>query len=103
MLRLIAKSGVNLDKLDLNGMTALHHACLRGHPDTIEVILQAGASIDIESPVYGTPLCIAVLNEHEDLVNNLLSRRADPNGPGESLGLRCTSLALLVMSALSKH
>ena len=71
VLRLIAKAGVKLDKPDLNGMTALHHACLSGFRDTMEAILKAGARIDSESPVYGTPLCLAVLKEREDLVDEL--------------------------------
>lgn len=86
VLRLIGKPGVELDKADLNGMTALHHACLSGFEDTVHAILEAGARINVESPVYGTPLCLAVLKEREYLVEYLLSRRADPDGPGGQLG-----------------
>lgn len=86
MLRLLAKAGVKLDKPDVNGMTALHHACLSGFCDTVEAILKPGARIDVESPVYGTPLCLAVLKEREDLVDELLHQRADPNAPGGQLG-----------------
>lgn len=86
VLRLLARQGVKLDKPDLNGMTALHHACLSGFQDTVEAILRAGARIDYESPVYGTPLCLAVLKEREDLVEELLRQRANPDGPGGRLG-----------------
>lgn len=55
----------DLNSQTKNGDTALHLACLLRAPLIVEVLLQAGATVDVENSEGKTPLSIAV--EHDDL------------------------------------
>ncbi len=44
---LLSTYGADVDYSNVHGNTALHEASLNGHADTVKVLLQAGASIDI--------------------------------------------------------
>lgn len=49
--------GASIDRLDRDGITALHHAARAGHLDVVRLLVAAGASLDVRDPLYnGTPL-----------------------------------------------
>eukprot|EP00955_Chlamydomonas_euryale_P091016 364589-Chlamydomonas_euryale.AAC.10 len=68
-------------------MSPLNAAAERGHADIVDVILRAGADVNLQVVVGGklffgvgmTPLCFAASNGHLDIVVMLLDAGADPN------------------------
>ena len=62
------------------GLTALLHAAREGHTETALALLAGGADIDQASAGDATsPILMATINGHYDLVMLLLERGADPN------------------------
>lgn len=62
------------------GMSALLLAVREGHRAAVDLLLDAGADIDLPNAGDGTtPILLAALNGHFDLVMHLLDRGADPN------------------------
>ena len=68
------------------GLTALHYAASGGYEDCVEMLHEHGADLNLCSPFYGTPLCVAVLNGHLHVVRYLLKGRANPNIAVKGLG-----------------
>lgn len=106
-VRHLLRLGVDLDYSDDDGFTALHHACLSGFEDVVQILLDAGVDINARSLDLGTPLCLAVLREREKVVKLLLSSRADVNKEGQWVGspLHCASWAgsLAITETLLAH
>jgi len=62
------------------GMSALLFAARQGHPDSVRVLLEAGADIDrVAEGSETSPLLIATMNGHFDLAKLLVDEGADPN------------------------
>ena len=78
--------GADLDFVDEDGLTALHHACLNGHESIILLLIDAGADLEAVSPLYGTPLCVAALRGEQRVIELLLSHKAEPEARGGLLG-----------------
>jgi ankyrin repeat protein len=55
--------------------------------DTVRALLAAGADVKAARPDGATPLLVAVINGHEDLVDLLLDKGADPNVEGGTTDL----------------
>ena len=53
----------------LNGNVALHMAAANGHTATCELLIQAGANVNIKNSAGNTPLHWAALNGHLAAVN----------------------------------
>lgn len=76
--------GENVHSLGPTG-TALNVACHRGHADTVQMLLQAGANIELVAPPAiskrrgngSSPLGSAVLGKHANVVELLLAEGAD--------------------------
>jgi len=62
-------------------------AVRHGDAATVRVLLAAGADVNDKRPDAATPLLVAVVNGHADLVDLLLERGADPNVEGGSTEL----------------
>uniref|UniRef100_A0A915HP45 Protein kinase domain-containing protein n=1 Tax=Romanomermis culicivorax TaxID=13658 RepID=A0A915HP45_ROMCU len=60
-------------------MTALHIACMCGHAEVIEKLIQYGGEVNCQDWVKYTPLHVACYFGHEKAVKRLLSNKADPN------------------------
>ncbi len=70
----------NLDHRDEEGRTALMLAARRGQSTIVEMLLEAGASVDLTRGFYGeTALRLAADKGHLEIVRALLAARADPN------------------------
>ena len=50
-------------------------------------MLDAGADVNGKRPDGATPLLVAIINGHEDLVDLLLDKGADPNAEGGTTDL----------------
>jgi ankyrin repeat protein len=70
-----------------DGFTALHLATFLGTPETVAVLLEAGAEIDVASrnPMAVRPVNSAAAGRHPvPTLRLLLDAGADPNGPQAS-------------------
>lgn len=84
---LLEELGVSLDHEDEHGLTALHYAAWSGYMDCVEFLINKGAYVNAHSDLYGTPLCLAVLNGHLDIVKLLVEEhRVDVNADGGFFG-----------------
>jgi hypothetical protein len=84
---LLQELGVSVDHEDEYGLTALHYAAWSGYCDCVEFLMKKGAYVNAHSNNYGTPLCLAVLKGHLDVVKLLLEEhRANVNANGGLLG-----------------
>ena len=55
-VELLLKAGINVDDIGEMGCTALHHASRKGYEDIIRLLLDNGASTDIENDFGKLPL-----------------------------------------------
>ena len=86
--------GSNPDLSAGDGMTALHWASERGHGDVVEVLLKAGARVDVETRVGAyTPLHVASRRGHSTVVKALLAAGADPDATTANSGVTPLHLA----------
>ena len=69
----------NLLYYELQEMTPLHYAVDRGLYDTANYLIQNGANVNAQDCNGETPLMLAVICEHEDLIRLLLTNNADKN------------------------
>lgn len=66
-----------LSSTDEDGRQPLHFACLRGHRDVADLLLQRGADIDARGNDRATPIDDACFKGHKDVVELLISRGAN--------------------------
>ena len=69
-------------EVNKTGWTPLHYAASRAEPDSVEMVgllLEHHAYIDAESPNRSTPLMLAAMYGHADVVRLLLEEGADPS------------------------
>jgi ankyrin repeat protein len=76
-LQAIIESKANMDNMDSNGWTALHHAANNGDFDSAVILIRDGkANVNAYSNQQRTPLHFASLNNHKDIIKLLLSNGA---------------------------
>ncbi len=74
------RDGADVNQSQGDGMTALHHAALRGDAEMTGVLLYAGANVQATSRLGGyTPLHLASQRGHADVIERLIGAGADPN------------------------
>lgn len=71
----------NINSRDVNGYTALHHACLNGHSTIVRLLLAHNAQIDVPDIRGSTPLFLASWAGHQDIVKMLLFHSPIPANP----------------------
>lgn len=77
-VRSLLDQGADPDSVNQHGETALHVALARGHHDVVQVLLQAGSRLDIESKRGWTPLSYAAAHEDLDAVELMVNVRDPP-------------------------
>ncbi len=90
-------SGVDVDGVDYNHITALHYATSRGNITMIKKLLEKGADIEFRDPWGNTPLSNAVFYALDfdngiEIINLLISYGADINAKN-NYGVSPKSLA----------
>lgn len=91
MLESIFKQNANVDIIDSNGWTALHHAAHNGDLQSVRQLLEAQANVNAFSNQFKTSLHLAALNNHEEVSECLLQAGAALDVEDE---LKCTPLHL---------
>lgn len=58
LMQLLLERGawVSIDRVDNNGMTALHSAAIRGYEVPVKLLLENGANTEVESHLGWTPM-----------------------------------------------
>lgn len=80
ILRLLVQSGDGIDVQQFDGFSALHLAAARGDRALVQMLVGAGATVDVKSAVTGaTPLHEAVCYRHMAVVKLLLKEGAGIN------------------------
>ena len=65
-------SAADCDSTDILGDTPLHKACRHGNPETVKILLDKGATINVGNNESVTPLHAACKEGHIDVVKELL-------------------------------
>ena len=90
-LNTIIKCNANLDTLDANGWTALHHAAYTGDLESSKILLSSGAQVDAFSNMERTALHFASMKGHVSIMKLLLDNGAALEAADEQ---NCTPLHL---------
>ncbi|XP_051171211.1 ankyrin repeat domain-containing protein 27-like [Leptopilina boulardi] len=68
------KSHLGINTCNSQGQTALHIACDNGHVEIVQLLLDAGANVNVINKIQGqTPLHLACLNNHTKVIKLLLN------------------------------
>ena len=70
------KSEYKINSKDRKGRTALHFAAKYGHPESVRILLEAGAEVDIVA-TYKTPLHYAIEGDNGGAIKLLLDAGAE--------------------------
>lgn len=91
MLDSIFRSNADVNSIDSNGWTALHHAAYLGDYKSSKQLLEMNANINAFSNQFKTPLHFAALNNHPMVCQLLITNGADIEAMDEK---KCTPLHL---------
>lgn len=69
---IIEDCNANVNNIDSNGWSALHHAAYIGDIESARTLIKANANINAYSNQNRTPLHLASLNDHVELIELLL-------------------------------
>jgi ankyrin repeat protein len=82
VLERLIEAGLDPNRRDWRGRTALHHYAGRGDIPNARLMLEHGADIDaLDDEYHGTALAWAARKGHDDMARFLLSEGADPARP----------------------
>ena len=99
-LTTIFKQNADVNIIDSNGWTALHHAAYNGDISSVQLLVKEGrAQINSFSNQFKTPLHFAAMNNHEDVVEFLIEQWENNHGDTHDLieakdEQKCTPLHL---------
>lgn len=105
LLKKLLSTGISSDCFS-RGLTPLNAASIAGRLDTVNMLLDRGASIDLRDQEQDTPLKNAAREGHLDVVNILIEHGANVNAHGKALSTPYTSASFYghkrVMEALEE-
>jgi ankyrin repeat protein len=79
---------VNLDAVDDDGCTALHHACYEGHIDLVRLLIKHGADITLKDKTNRTAMDLSKTREIAELLGGIRVQTADKTKRTFKLPLR---------------
>ncbi|KAL8953314.1 MAG: hypothetical protein Q9222_000838 [Ikaeria aurantiellina] len=99
------KDGVELDRVDVYGRIPLHYACMHGHVEMIETLIEHGPlTIDVKDHDNFTPLIHGIVHHQLACVEKLLfhGSRLDPDSESDHvpLNLACQHGSIAVTQLL---
>ena len=77
MVKILLKTGIDINQQDLGGWTALHWAARNGYQVVVELLLAHGADPNLADNSGWTALHRAALHGHQAVVESLLAHGAD--------------------------
>ncbi len=81
-VRSLLQRGMDPDTVDANGDPVLLIAARAGNAATVDVLIAGRATVNVRNRYGDTPLMVAALNGHQEIVRKLRARGADVNAPG---------------------
>lgn len=73
--------GADVNVVDQNGLTPLHHAARENYPDIVAYLLKNKAFPRVHGTVFGrTPLHLAAIEGNQEIVTQLLATGVNPDG-----------------------
>ncbi|KAI3384123.1 hypothetical protein SNEBB_000255 [Seison nebaliae] len=72
----LLEKGVDIDTMNIDGLTALHQVCIDGDEDMVKFLLKYGAYIDMQDYEGWTPLHAAASCDHYTIVKLLINNYA---------------------------
>lgn len=79
LIKFLILSGADINRLDVNGYTALNLALLSQKFEAIKILLESKADPNITGPKIIKPLIYAASRDYKEVVELLLQHGADPN------------------------
>ena len=79
ILSFLKRGGINLNRKDNNGYTALHYACRKGTRDIARILIENGANVNLMTNNGVTPLHLAASIGSKEIIKLLLDAGADIN------------------------
>jgi ankyrin repeat protein len=73
-IEVLVAAGAEIDALNEDGWTALHHAASQGHLPAIQRLVELGATLDVREKDGLTPLEVASLLKHQDIADFLRAK-----------------------------
>jgi ankyrin repeat protein len=93
-VRSLLKSGADPNAAQGDGLTALHVAAGEGNLQIVELLIEAGATVDARTNIGAyTPLHLASQSAHIAIVRELLEAGADPRAVTTNTGVTALHLA----------
>jgi hypothetical protein len=68
----LIKSGHNINKVDINGLSALHCAAINGNEECVKLLIEFGSKLKSCSPLRMTSLHFAAQNANRNVINMLI-------------------------------
>lgn len=90
LLKKLLATGISVDSFS-KGLTPLNAAAIAGRVETVTMLLEYGACVDLRDQEQDTPLKNAAREGHLDVVTTLLEYGADVNAIGKALSTPYTS------------
>lgn len=90
LVKKLLATGISIDCFS-KGLTPLNAAAIAGRVETVNMLLDSGASIDLRDQEQDTPLKNAAREGHLEIVNILIEYGADVNAHGKALTTPYTS------------
>lgn len=95
---LLLQHGSEWNHCDSSQNSVLHYAAAFGWKECLDLLIEHGADLNKENMWRVTPICIAMLKNHQGIVKEMLKREGvDVNGKDDKgrtlLALACTDLA----------
>ena len=78
-LQAVLEAGVDVNRRDGKGLTALMHAAAKGYVLLVEHLLAAKADPDLRAPTGATALYLAAQRDHAEIAALLIKAGADPS------------------------
>jgi ankyrin repeat protein len=88
-LTTILDCGADVNLIDSNGWTALHHAAEKGDTNTAQILLAHQANVNAYSNARKTPLHLAAFNNKPEMIQLLIDNKAEKEFESED---KCTAL-----------
>ncbi|KAH6621900.1 ankyrin repeat-containing domain protein [Boeremia exigua] len=78
----LLEAGCRVEEVDSTGSSPLYYACLNGALDTVQLLIDNKADVNVQGGYYGNALQAVSRKGYEQIVKVLLNHKADVNAEG---------------------